>query len=78
MQIRHAISTYFLPLFSASTSIGAVSVSSGKAAEVEAGFIKLGFDVERRELPMLGSGDAGESDGSQTDGDDGSYSSVDS
>ena len=55
--VRKVINTYFLPLFSPSTSIGAVSVSSGKADEVHKGFEELGFTVERKELPVLGDGD---------------------
>lgn len=53
-QIRSAIQKYLLPIFDASTAIGAVSASSGKADEVEKGFRDMGFEVERRELPQLG------------------------
>lgn len=53
-QIRSAIQKYLLPIFDASTAIGAVSVSSGKADEVEKGFRDMGFEVERHELPQLG------------------------
>lgn len=60
--IRRVIEKYLLPLFSPDTSIGAVSVSSGKADEVEKGFKDMGFTVERKELPML-NGVEGESEG---------------
>lgn len=72
-QIRAAISKYFLPIFSPKTAIGAVSVSSGKADEVEAGFKKMGFEVERKELPMLG-GEKDESHGSEGSEDSGEES----
>ncbi|OCF75418.1 cytoplasmic protein [Kwoniella mangroviensis CBS 8886] len=51
--IKNAIEKYFLPLFKPETAMGAVSVSSSKAKEVEEGFSKLGFEVEKRELPVL-------------------------
>ena len=51
-------------MFSPSSAIGAVAVSSGKADEVEAGFKKMGFEVERKELPMLG-GDEEDADGEE-------------
>jgi hypothetical protein len=51
--IRRVIKQYLLPLFSPNTAIGAVSVSSGKADEVEQGFKGMVFDVERKELPVL-------------------------
>lgn len=57
--IRTVIKNYFLPLFSPSTSIGAVAVSAGKADEVQKGFEGLGFTVERKELPMLADGEDG-------------------
>lgn len=62
-QIQDVISTYLLPLFSSKSAIAAVSVSTGKADEVEAGFQKMGFAVERKELPTIG-GDEG-SEGSE-------------
>ncbi|ORY30613.1 cytoplasm protein, partial [Naematelia encephala] len=78
-QIRNAITTYILPIFDSSTAVGAVSVSSGKADEVEAGFKKLGFEVERKELPTLG-GDDSEDDsmgsGSGSESDDGMESGA--
>ncbi|WVR06565.1 hypothetical protein IAU60_003596 [Kwoniella sp. DSM 27419] len=75
-QIRGVIEKYFLPLFEAETAIGAVSVSTSKLQEVEDGFKGLGFDVERRELPVIqgdesesgsvsGSGSEGEESGSE-------------
>lgn len=73
--IRRVIKTYLLPLFSPETSIGAISVSSGKADEVEKGFKGMGFIVERKELPMLSEGEdgsgseSGEESGSE-EGDD--------
>lgn len=79
-QIRDVISKYFLPIFSPSTAIGAVAVSSGKAEEVETGFRKMGFDVERKEVPMLGGDEAADDfessegsegmDGSEADGEE--------
>lgn len=52
-QIRDVISRYLLPIFDSATSIGAAAVNSGKAAELEEGYKKLGFEVERRELPTF-------------------------
>lgn len=54
-----------LPIFDPSTAIGAVSVSSGKADEVEKGFSDMGFEVERHELPQLG--EDGSEDGSDVE-----------
>lgn len=76
--IRRVIKTYLLPLFCPETSIGAISVSSGKADEVEKGFVDMGFKVERKELPMLGDGEegsdseGGEESGSESGSEDGS------
>lgn len=72
--IQEAIRKYFLPVFDSATSIGAVTVNSGKAAELEEGFSKLGFEVERRELPQLGA-EASDSEGSES-GDEGSDSGM--
>lgn len=65
-QIREAIRKYLLPVFSADTAIGAVTVSTGKADEVEQGFKDLGFEVERRVLPALG-GEEGSEDGEESE-----------
>ena len=55
-------------MFSPETAIGAVSVSSGKADEVEQGFSGMGFEVERKELPVLsGVEESGSEDGSGED-----------
>ncbi len=48
-----------------------MTVSTGKADEVEAGFKKLGFEVERKELPTLGGDEAGSESGSGSEGADG-------
>lgn len=69
-QLRDAIAKYLLPIFDPSTSIGAVAVNSGKAAELEEGYAKLGFTVEKKELPTLegdqdgSEGESGDEDGS--------------
>jgi hypothetical protein len=70
-QIREAIRKYLLPIFSSDTAIGAVTVSTTKADEVEQGFKELGFEVERRTLPSLG----GEEDSGSESGSDGSSES---
>lgn len=72
--IRRVIKTYLLPLFSPETSIGAISVSSGKADEVEKGFKDMGFAVERKELPMLSEGEeaSGSEDGDESGSEEGS------
>jgi hypothetical protein len=59
-----------LPIFSSDTAIGAVTVSAGKADEVEAGFREMGFEVERKELPHLGDAEGSDEDVSM----DGDYS----
>ncbi|OXG18692.1 cytoplasmic protein [Cryptococcus neoformans Tu401-1] len=59
-QVRDVISRYFSPLFKSETSIGAVTVSTSKADEVEAGLRKLGFETERKELPVLQGDDESE------------------
>jgi hypothetical protein len=64
--IRRVIKKYLLPLFSPETSIGAVSVSSGKADEVETGFKEMGFTVERKELPMLSGVESDSESGSES------------
>lgn len=64
--IRRVIKTYLLPLFSPETSIGAISVSSGKADEVEKGFKDMGFNVERKELPVLSEGEGEDASGSES------------
>ena len=69
--IRRVIKQYLLPLFSPETAIGAVSVSSGKADEVEQGFVGMGFEVERKELPVL---NGVEESGSESGGESGSES----
>ncbi|WRT68029.1 uncharacterized protein IL334_005004 [Kwoniella shivajii] len=51
--ITKVIEKYFLPLFEPNTAIGAVSVSTSKLQEVEDGFKKLGFEVEKKELPVI-------------------------
>nr|XP_019045357.1 cytoplasmic protein [Kwoniella bestiolae CBS 10118]OCF24287.1 cytoplasmic protein [Kwoniella bestiolae CBS 10118] len=63
--IRNAIEKYFLPLFQAESAMGSVAVSSSKAREVEDGFRKLGFEVEKRELPVL----RGDEESSEGEGD---------
>jgi len=56
-----------LPIFQPSTSLAAVSTSAGKADEIQAGLEKLGFEVERKELPTFGGDDE---DGSDVDGEE--------
>jgi hypothetical protein len=63
--IRRVIKLYLLPIFSPETSICAVTVSSGKADEVEQGFKDLGFETERRSLPALEGSEDGSEDGSE-------------
>ena len=60
-----------MPIFSSETSIGAVTVSTTKADEVEQGFKELGFEVERRTLPSIG----GEEDSGSESGSGGSSGS---
>ncbi|KAK4688517.1 presequence protease, partial [Tremellales sp. Uapishka_1] len=72
-EIKAVISKYLLPIFSPDTAFGAVSVSLGKADEVEAGFKNMGFETERRELPTLGVDE--DSEGSE--GSEGSEESED-
>ena len=62
------ISRYFLPIFDPATAIGAVAVNTGKAIELEEGFRRLGFDVERRELPSFGGEDDGNGNGDESMG----------
>ncbi|OCF37287.1 cytoplasmic protein [Kwoniella heveanensis BCC8398] len=69
-EIRGAIEKYFLPLFSSETALGSVAVSTSKAAEVEEGFKKLGFEVERKELPVI-KGDESDSEGESGSEDEG-------
>lgn len=70
-----------MPIFSSDTAIGAVTVSAGKADEVEAGFKEMGFEVERKELPHLGDAEGSDEDVSMdedysdSDGSDGSEGS---
>jgi hypothetical protein len=71
-QIRTAIEDYFLPIFQPSTSIAAVSTSAGKADEIQAGLEKLGFEVERRELPSFGGDEEGSEIGSGSEASEGS------
>ncbi|GFZ50626.1 hypothetical protein JCM24511_08384 [Saitozyma sp. JCM 24511] len=77
-EIRSVIQRYLLPIFSSDTAIGAVTVSAGKADEVEAGFKEMGFEVERKELPHLGDAEGSDEDVSMdedysdSDGSDGS------
>lgn len=61
-QIAHSLKTYFLPLFDAETSVVTVTSAAGKADEIAAAFSKLGFEVEKRELPSLGAADDDGSD----------------
>jgi hypothetical protein len=72
-QIRQAIKKYLLPVFSAETAIGAVTVSTGKADEVEQGFKELGFETERKVLPSLG---GEEESGDETGSESGSGSET--
>ncbi|WWC88419.1 uncharacterized protein L201_003330 [Kwoniella dendrophila CBS 6074] len=51
--IQNVIEKYFSPLFNPDYTIGSVSVSSSKLHEVKAGFEKLGFDIEQKELPII-------------------------
>jgi hypothetical protein len=79
--IKRVIEKYLLPLFSPKTSIGAISVSSGKADEVEKGFKEMGFTVERKELPMLSgveSESESEGEGSGSEGPEASGSESES
>ncbi|KAK8858824.1 hypothetical protein IAR55_003054 [Kwoniella newhampshirensis] len=59
-QVRDAIAKYFSPLFNSDTAMGAVAVSTSKATEVEEGFKKLGFETERKEMPILKGDDESE------------------
>ncbi|WWC71010.1 uncharacterized protein I206_104963 [Kwoniella pini CBS 10737] len=59
--LKNVIEKYFLPLFNSNTSIASISVSSSKLKEIQDGFLKLGFKVELKELPILNS-DQDESD----------------
>ena len=68
--MREAIQKYFLPIFDPATSIGAVAVNSGKAVELEEGYKRLGFSVEKKELPTF----EGEQDGSESGDESGSES----
>lgn len=63
--IRRVIKLYLSPIFSSDTSICAVTVSSGKADEVEQGFKDLGFDTERKSLPALEGSEDGSEEGSE-------------
>ncbi|WVO17244.1 hypothetical protein L204_104936 [Cryptococcus depauperatus] len=65
-QVRDTIAKYFSPLFEAKSSIGALSVSTSKFVEVEEGLRKLGFETERKDLPVL-KGDNDSQDGSDID-----------
>lgn len=64
--VRDVIGKYFVPVFDSATSLGAVTVNSGKAEEVETGFKELGFEVERKELPTLGNEEEGSESGSES------------
>ena len=67
-QIKDVLNRYFVPLFNAETSICAITASPNKVEEVEAGFKRMGFDVERRELPILeGEGDEESENGMDID-----------
>ena len=70
--IKRVIKQYLLPLFSPKTAIGAVSVSSGKADEVEKGFMEMGFEVERKELPVLNGVESDSESGSGSGSESGS------
>ncbi|EIW67501.1 hypothetical protein TREMEDRAFT_33585 [Tremella mesenterica DSM 1558] len=72
-QIRQTIKTHFLPIFSSQTSVCAITVNSGKAEEVEGIAKEMGFEVERKELPVLG--DEGSEDGSEFEGEESEGSS---
>ncbi|WVN87093.1 uncharacterized protein L203_102269 [Cryptococcus depauperatus CBS 7841] len=61
-QVRYIIAKYFSPLFEAKSSIGALSVPRSKLVEVERGLGKLGFETERKDLPVL-KGDCDSQDG---------------
>ncbi|WWD18715.1 hypothetical protein CI109_103169 [Kwoniella shandongensis] len=71
-EIRDIIAKYFSPIFDSETAIGAVAVSTSKAAEVEEGCKKLGFEVEIKEVPVLKGDDESElgSDEEMRSGDD--------
>lgn len=76
-QLRDVIERYLLPIFDSATSIGAASVNSGKAGELEEGYKRLGFDVERKELPTFdGEPESGSESGSETGSESGSDVSM--
>ncbi|KAL7420500.1 hypothetical protein Q5752_004450 [Cryptotrichosporon argae] len=79
-QLRDVITRYYLPVFDPATAVGAATVNTGKADEVEDGYKKLGFEVRREELPSAGaedseSGESGSESGSEDS--EGSESSED-
>ena len=74
-QLRDVISKYLVPIFDSATSIGAASVNSGKATELEEGYKKLGYEVERRELPTFDGEDS--EDGSESGSESASESGSD-
>lgn len=68
-ELRESITKYFLPVFDPSKSIGAVAVNSGKSDQLEEGYKKLGFTVQKEELPTFeGEPEEGSEDGSGSDG----------
>lgn len=77
-ELRESITKYFLPVFDPSTSIGAVAVNSGKSDQLEEGYKKLGFTVQKEELPTFegeledGSEDGTGSEGSESGSESGS------
>ncbi|TYJ56451.1 hypothetical protein B9479_002854 [Cryptococcus floricola] len=75
-EIQKVIKKYLMPIFESETAIGAVSVSTSKAEEVEKALEGLGFEVERKELPVL-KGDEDSEMGSVSGSDAGSESGSD-
>jgi hypothetical protein len=62
-EILASLRKYFLPLFSAESSVVAVASAPGKIDSIEHKFAEAGWEVERRTLP----GAAGDESGSESD-----------
>lgn len=82
--VKNAMTKYFLPIFSSSSSVIAASCAPSLSSKLEEQFKGMGYEVEIRELPTTegaGAGEDGYSSGSgsgtgtyESDGEEGSES----
>ncbi len=81
-QVRDAFKTWWLPLFSAKTSVVAVAAAPALADKITESLTSAGYEVERRELVGAPGGEDSDFDGSMSgdeehsDGEEGSDRSA--